>query len=85
MGGKKKAAAKKGGKADDTPDESVNNFWKAYKKRCQTELNCDVSKVVKVAYDKYLDEDEPIKKFVFWEELGWVGVRAIMESLKQVA
>ena len=84
MGGKKKAAAKKG-KADDEPDESVNNFMKIYKKRCTTELMCDVSKVIKEGYAKYQDEDEPIKKFVFWEELGWVGVRAIMESLKQVA
>ena len=83
MGGKKKAAAKKG-KDGDEEDMSVENFWKLYKKKC-VEYNCDVSKIIKGQMDKFQEEGEEIKKFIIWEELGWPGVKAIVESLKAVA
>jgi hypothetical protein len=45
MGGKKKGDApkKKAKKEGDEEDVSVDNFWKAYKKKC-LEYNCDISK-----------------------------------------
>ena len=49
MGGKKKAGGgdkKKGKKEGDEEDLSVENFWKAYKKKC-VEYQCDVSKKIK--------------------------------------
>ena len=51
MGGKKKAAAKKG-KDGDEEDMSVENFWKLYKKKC-VEYNCDVNKIIKGQMDKF--------------------------------
>ena len=48
MGGKKKAAAKKkgGGKKDDEEDQSLELFYKQYKKKCQ-ELGVPVSPIMK--------------------------------------
>ena len=44
MGAKKKGGAKKEKKKPvDEDDQSVENFWKAYKKKC-AELGCDQSK-----------------------------------------
>ena len=83
MGGKKKAAAKKGA-ADDGPDESFPNFLKKYKKAC-TDLGVDYSKVIKAGKEAYDEEEKPMTKFIFWEELGWVGVKAIFDSLRSVA
>ena len=83
MGAKKKAPAKekKGKGGPDEDDVSVDNFWKAYRKKC-VEYGCDVSKQIKGAYENYQEEGETIKKFHFWEELGWVGTKAIVEALK---
>lgn len=60
MGGKKK---KGGGKKKDGDEEdlSVDNFMKAYRKKC-TELQCDQSKIIKEKYEEYLEEGEPITK-----------------------
>ena len=52
MGGKKKAGGdKKKAKADDTPDESVEKFFKLYKKKCTQVYFCDVSKKIKADFD----------------------------------
>jgi hypothetical protein len=32
----------------------------------------------------YTDEGEKITKFHIWEEMGWAGTRALMDSLKAV-
>ena len=87
MGGKKKAGGdkKKAAKKDgDEEDLSVENFWKAYKKKI-VELECDKSKILQQAFEKFQEEGDPIKKFHIWEELGWPGVKAITDSLKAVA
>ena len=58
MGGKKKAGGgdkKKGKKEGDEEDLSVENFWKAYRKKC-AEYQCDVSKKIKADYENFLDE-----------------------------
>ena len=54
MGAKKKAGgdAKKKKKEGDEEDLSVDNFWKAYKKKC-VEYNCDVSKKIKAEYENF--------------------------------
>ena len=59
------------------------HFMKAYKKKC-AELGCEVSKIIKEKYETFGDEGEPIDKFHFWEEMGWQGVRALTDSLRQV-
>ena len=88
MGAKKKKGGdgkKKGkGKGDEAEDNSVQNFWKAYKKKC-VELECDVSKIVKEYWNKFDEDDEIPKKFHLWEELGWPGLKAIVEALKAAA
>lgn len=85
MGGKKKAAAKKAGKADEGEDLSVENFFKAYKKNCVV-YNTEVSKYIKAQMEKYNeDNDDKIKHLKMNEELGWPGIKAITESLKTVA
>ena len=89
MGAKKKKggdAKKKGGKgkAEDEEDFSVQNFWKAYKKKC-VELECDQSKIIKEYWNKFDNDDEIPKKFHLWEELGWPGIKAIVEALKAAA
>ena len=63
MGGKKKKAGggkKKGGDGDEE-DVSVDNFMKAYRKKCN-ELGCDMSKIIREKYDEYCEEGEPITK-----------------------
>jgi hypothetical protein len=80
MGGKKKAA-KGGKKKEEEEDLSVEHFWKAYKKKV-AELECVASKIVKEKYEQYVEEEEVISKFHLWEELGWAGVKAIMDSLR---
>lgn len=60
MGGKKKKAGG-GGKEGDEEDLSVDNFMKAYRKKC-TELGCDASKIIKEKYDLFQEEGEPLDK-----------------------
>jgi hypothetical protein len=51
MGGKKKPAGdKKKKKEGDEEDKSMEDFWKAYKKKC-AEYGCDVSKKLKGDYE----------------------------------
>ena len=61
MGGKKKKAGGGGKKEGDEEDLSVENFMKAYRKKC-AELGCEVSKILKEKYDAFADEGEPIDK-----------------------
>jgi len=85
MGAKKKAGGgkKKAASAEDEEDISVDVFYKAYRKKC-TELGVDPSKIIKQKYEtEYQDEGEKIAKFHLWEELGWAGTRALMDSLIQ--
>ena len=55
-----------------------------YKKKC-VEYGTDQSKIIKKSYEKYVEEGDEIKQFHIWEELGWPGVKAIIDSLKHVA
>ena len=80
MGGKKKKAHGKG-KKDDEEDISVDLFFRAYKKKV-LEIQCESSKIIKEKYDEYQEEGDPITKFHIWEELGWAGIKAIMEALR---
>jgi hypothetical protein len=58
---KKKGGGKKKGGDGDEEDVSVDNFMRAYRKKC-TELGCEVNKTIRGKYDEYLDEAEPITK-----------------------
>lgn len=79
MGAKKKPAKK--AKKDDEEDLSHENFMKVYKKKC-VELGVDVSKTIKEKYELFLEEDEIMHNWHLWEDLGWSGVNAIMDSMK---
>ena len=84
MGGKKKKGGKgkgKGGKKEDEEDLSVEHFFKAYRKKV-AELQCESSKILKEKYEEFQEEGEPIQKFHIWEELGWAGIRAMMDALR---
>ena len=52
MGGKKKGGGSKTAKAGDEEDLSVENFMKAYKKKC-VEYNTDVSKIIKGQFETF--------------------------------
>lgn len=90
MGAKKKGGkGKKGGKkskknAIDEDDKSMENFWKIYRKKC-VEYECDVSKIIKSYWEKFDEDQEVMKKLHIWEELGWPGVKAIVDALKAAA
>jgi hypothetical protein len=81
MGGKKKGKAKGKGKKEDEEDLSVEHFIKAYRKKV-VELQCDSSKIIKEKWEEFQEEGEPITKFHIWEELGWAGIRAMMDALR---
>jgi hypothetical protein len=84
MGAKKKAPAKKKGKVEDEEDVSVDQFWKQYKTKKCPEYGVDVLKYIKEKYELYQEEQEKITKFHIWEEMGWAGTRALMDSLRMV-
>ena len=84
MGAKKKAPAKKKGKAEDEADDSVDRFWKQYKSKKCPEFGVDALKYVKEKFDLYQEEQEKITKFHIWEEMGWGGTRALMDALRAV-
>ena len=82
MGAKKKAAGKKkAAAAEDENDVSVEQFWKTYQKTVK-ELQVPVQKNIREAWDRYVEDEEKIEKFHIWDELGWAGTRAIMDSLR---
>ena len=56
---------------------------KAYGKLCK-ELVLTLQKYLKEMYELYQEEEDKIEKFHLWEELGWAGTRAIMDSLRAV-
>ena len=43
-----------------------------------------MSKKLKADIDLAIEDGTEMKKFHNWEELGWVGVKAMTESLKQI-
>ena len=72
---------KKAPKGDEEADESTEKLFRLYKKKC-TELQCNTSKALMA---KFLDDEvEDIDKIHIWDEIGWQGVKALMESLKAV-
>lgn len=85
MGAKKKAGGgkKKAGPAEEENDVSVEQFWKHYQKQCK-ELVVPVQKSLREKMDLFFEEEEKPEKFHVWEELGWAGTRAIMDSLRHV-
>ena len=80
--GKGKGGKKKGAQPEEE-DLSMEKFMAIYTKKCK-ELDIVPSKVLKEKYEFCLEEGEKITKIHLWEELGWVGTRAIMDALKQV-
>jgi hypothetical protein len=87
MGGKKKGGGGKKKAAAGVPeeDDSVEKFWKFYKKKCgPDQFDVPVSPIIKEKIDLFLDEQEIPTKFHIWMELGWAGTRAIMDALKEV-
>lgn len=85
MGAKKKAAAKKkGGKAEEEEDLTVDQFYKIYRTKKCPELEVEPLKYIKEKMELYTEEGEKITKFHIWEEMGWAGTRALMDSLKAV-
>lgn len=83
MGPKKKAGGDKKKAAGDEEDLSVEHFFKTYKKKC-VEYQCEPSKIIKKYQEDFNENQDEIKKFHLWDELGWAGVKAIIESLKAV-
>ena len=55
MGGKKKAAAKKKTAAAPEEDESVDKFYRLYKKKCN-DLGIKICSIIKDKYELYQEE-----------------------------
>ena len=55
MGGKKKAATKKKTTAVPEEDDSIDRFYRAYKKKC-TELNLKPCSIIKEKYELFQEE-----------------------------
>jgi hypothetical protein len=77
----KKKGGKKAAKAGDEEDESTDKLFKLYKKKCN-ELQCSTSKALMAKFND--DEVDDIDKIHIWDEIGWQGVKALMQSLKSV-
>ena len=75
--GPKKAAATADGEEEDI---SCELLMKQYRKNCQT-LQCDINKQIKAAFDTEWTENLiPIKKFHLWDDLGWQGIKALIDA-----
>lgn len=48
------------------------------------EYEVTMLKFMKEKYELYQEEQEKITKFHIWEEMGWAGCRALMDSMKAV-
>lgn len=86
MGAKKKGGGKK--KASAVPDEedvSVQQFWNTYKKKKTVEFGVKAVDAIQQMFAAWEEDPEKvITKFHLWDELGWAGTRAIMDSLRAV-
>lgn len=86
MGGKGKKGGGKGkgkGSAPAEEDDSVDKFWKFYKKKV-VEYEVPVNPIIKERYEMFTEEQEIPTRFHIWTELGWAGARAIMDALREV-
>ena len=85
MGGKKKGGGAKKGKGSAPPeeDDSIDKFWKFYKKRVN-EYEVPVNPIIKDKIEAWNEEQEVPTRFHIWTELGWAGTRAIMDALRDV-
>ena len=85
MGGKKKKAGGGKGKGAAPPeeDDSVDKFWKIYRKKVQ-EFDVPICPIIKDKYELFTEEQEIPQRFHIWTELGWPGTRAIMDALREV-
>lgn len=82
MGPKKKPAGAAGGEGEE--DRSTENFHRFYKNNCQKVYEIPQSKAIQQLWNaKQNDEITDFEKFHLWEQLGWQGVRAIFDALKQ--
>jgi Ran GTPase-activating protein (RanGAP) involved in mRNA processing and transport len=81
MGGKKKGGKKgKKGKVPEEPDESTEKLARLYKKKC-SELEAPYSKTLKEKFAECEEDSVDLTKIHLWEELGWQGVKALMDAL----
>lgn len=85
MGGKKKGGGgKKKAAAVPEEDDSVERFWKKYRKT-HVEFEVPMCPAIKEKMDAFFEDPSMVpNKFHIWNELGWAGTRAIMDSLREV-
>jgi len=85
MGGKKKGGGKGKGKGSAPPeeDDSIDKFWKFYKKKT-AEHEVSICPIIKEKYELFTEDAEIPTRFHIWTELGWAGTRAIMDALREV-
>ena len=78
---KKGAAAGEDGQEEDV---SCEKFMYYYRKNCGI-LACEVNKKIKQMYEtEWQEEQKPISKIHLWEDIGWQGVKAIVDAMLQV-
>ena len=83
MGGKKKAGGKGKAGAPAEEDDSIDKFWKFYKKKA-AEYEVAICPIIKDKYELFTEDAEIPTRFHIWTELGWAGTRAIMDALREV-
>lgn len=74
----------KKGAAGDGEDLSCEKFYAKYKKECAALGFKPSPQVVEKYNNEYLDNGSNLLKFNLWDEMGWQGVKALMDSMYAV-
>jgi len=83
MGGKKKAAPAKKGKKEQEPDETTEKLFRLYRKKCN-EISAPISQKLNEKFAECRDEGGDLNEIHLWEEIGWSGLRALSDALKEI-
>lgn len=74
--------AEKKKKVEQEEDFSTEQLQRFYRKRCEYN-GVPLSRILKERIDTAVTDGDHITKVHLWEELGPVGVRAIMEAFQE--
>lgn len=74
----------KKGPKDDGEDLSCEKFFAKYKKECVSLGFKQAPQVVEKYTTEYLENGSNLMKFNLWDEMGWQGVKALMDSMRAV-
>ena len=74
----------KKGPKDDGEDLSCEKFYAKYKKECALLGFKPYPQIVEKYNNEYLDNGNNLVKFNLWDEMGWQGVKVLMDAMRIV-